>query len=60
MSLSFEFNSPVKREFKAKQKACSLAELNSSGGVRFDNVFAGHSVRRFVKNSGPSNHFSVC
>ena len=49
MSLSFEFNSPVKREFKAEQTTCSLAEINSLGEVRFENVLVGHSVRGFAK-----------
>ena len=59
MSLSIEYNSPVKRDSKAEQATCSLAKINSSGGVRFDNVFVGYSVRGFVKNSGPSNHFFI-
>ena len=59
MSLSIEFSSPVKRDSKAEQIVCSLADINSLGGVRFDNVFVGHSVWGFVKNSGPSNHFFI-
>ena len=42
MSLPFEFSSPVKRDSKAEQTVCSLAEINSSGRVKFDNVFIGH------------------
>ena len=59
MSLSIQFNLPVKQDFKAEQTACSLAEINSSDRVRFDNVFIGDSVRGFVKNSGSSNHFFI-
>ena len=61
MSLSIEFNSPAKRDSKAEQAACSLAEINSSDGAKFDNVRVsiGQSVRGFVKNSGPSNHFFI-
>ena len=59
MSLSIEFSSPVKRDSKAEQIVCSLADINSSSGVRFEKVFVGHSVRGFVKNSGPSNHFFI-
>ena len=57
MSLPIEFSSPVKRDSKAEQIVCSLADINPSGGVRFDNLFVGRSVRGFVKNSGPFNHF---
>ena len=59
MSLSIEFNSPVKQDSKAELTACSLAEINSSDGVKFDNVFIGHSVKGFVKNSGLSKHFFI-
>ena len=57
MSLPIEFSSPLKRDSKAEQTVCSLAEISSSG--RVDNVFVGHSVRGFVKNSGPSKHFFI-
>ena len=59
MSLSIECSSPVTRDSKVEQTICCLAEINSSGGVRRDNVFLGHSVRGFVKNSGSSNHFFI-
>ena len=58
-SESWSINGTKGLEFKIPSTSVIKVTKPSSVGVRFDNVFVGHSVRGFVKNSGPSNRFFI-